>query len=142
MKSNCKACGKEFSYLPSQAQGLYCSHKCQNYYQRQKNVEAGTASKGTVRHYLIERNIYECVECENKGEWRGKSLILHLDHIDGNLNNNTLENLRWLCPNCHHQTDNWGVKNASEGGKIRMIAGAKKGALIRNHKTVPSFSLV
>ena len=134
MKSNCKACGKEFTYLLSQAQGIYCSHTCQHYFQREGNVEAGTASHKTVRHYLKERNIYECVECGNEGEWKGKSLSLHLDHIDGNRKNNTLDNFRWLCPNCHHQTDTWGVKNVSEEGKKRMLEGAKLGAKIRNNR--------
>ena len=134
MKSNCITCGKEFSYSPSQAQGIYCSHKCQHYFQRKGNVEAGTASHGTVRHYLKERNVYECVECGNKGEWQGKPLSLHLDHIDGNRKNNTLDNFRWLCPNCHHQTDTWGVKNVSEEGKKRMLESAKLGAKIRNKR--------
>ena len=123
MESNCKTCGKEFSYMPSQKNGIYCSHKCQAYFQRQKNVEAGTASQKTVRHYLKERNVYECVECGNKGEWQGKPLSLHLDHIDGNRKNNTLDNFRWLCPNCHHQTDTWGVKNESEEGRKRRQRG-------------------
>ena len=108
MKANCKSCGEEFSYNPSQKKGHYCSNKCQLFYQRQRNVETGMAGKKAVRQYLIERNIYECVECGNDGTWQGKELMLHLDHIDGNIKNNTLNNFRWLCPNCHHQTDTWG----------------------------------
>jgi len=83
-------------------------------------VEEGVASFRTMRKYLIDQNIYECVMCGNKGEWCGKPLSLQLDHIDGNTDNNNLDNLRWLCPNCHSQTHNWGVKNASSGGKNRM----------------------
>lgn len=40
-------------------------------------------------------------------EWRGRPLTLELDHIDGNKRNNSLTNLRLLCPNCHSQTDTW-----------------------------------
>jgi len=43
--------------------------------------------------------------------WRGKSITLHLDHINGVHNDNRLENLQVLCPNCHQQTDTWGNKN-------------------------------
>ena len=112
MKSNCTNCGKEFSYSPSQSTGKYCSNKCQGYHKRQVTVESG-AAKGhkMIRQYLMERNIYECVMCSNKGEWNGKPLVLQLDHIDGNPKNNTLDNVRWLCPNCHTQTDTWGTKN-------------------------------
>ena len=40
--------------------------------------------------------------------WRGKELRLEIDHIDGSRFNNTLENLRILCPNCHSQTETYG----------------------------------
>lgn len=36
---------------------------------------------------------------------------LQLDHINSVYNDNRIENLRWLCPNCHSQTDNYAGKN-------------------------------
>ena len=48
-------------------------------------------------HELIE---YKCRRCKNDGMWHKKPLPLIIDGIDNVLSNNTLENLRLLCPNC------------------------------------------
>jgi len=45
-----------------------------------------------------------CARCRNTGVWRRKPLTLQLDHVNGVYDDNRLENLRWLCPNCHSQT--------------------------------------
>lgn len=61
-----------------------------------------------VRAGLIE---YKCAFCGNTGEWNGESLVLQLDHINGDHFDNRLENLRLLCPNCHSQTKTYAGKN-------------------------------
>jgi 5-methylcytosine-specific restriction endonuclease McrA len=55
---------------------------------------------------------YVCELCGNVGVWNGKPLVLQLDHKDGNNKNHSLSNLRFLCPNCHSQTDTYSGKNA------------------------------
>lgn len=52
----------------------------------------------------------ECYEC-HINEWRGKKLMLELDHINGVRHDNRLDNLQLLCPNCHSQTDTYCGKN-------------------------------
>lgn len=46
-------------------------------------------------------------KCGNIGIWEDKELILELDHINGISNDNRVENLRWICPNCHSQTETY-----------------------------------
>lgn len=46
---------------------------------------------------------YCCQWCGVR-EWRGRPLVLHLDHINGINNDHRFKNLRFLCPNCHSQT--------------------------------------
>jgi len=45
-----------------------------------------------------------CEECGQKSIWNSKPLAFHLEHIDGDHNNNEIGNLKILCPNCHSQT--------------------------------------
>lgn len=57
-----------------------------------------------VKEHKLE---YCCAICCNKGEWQGKQLNLQLDHINEKHNDHRIENLRFLCPNCHSQTETY-----------------------------------
>lgn len=57
---------------------------------------------------------YECSECGNKGEWNGKPLTLQLEHKNGKHNDHRIENLTFLCPNCHSQTKTFSGRNADK----------------------------
>lgn len=64
-----------------------------------------------LRNALIEVGVkYACSEC-GISEWMNKKIVLEIDHVDGNFLNNLQNNLRFLCPNCHSQTDNFKSKN-------------------------------
>jgi hypothetical protein len=51
-----------------------------------------------------------CEEC-GISEWRGRPLSLDLHHRNGVKDDNRLENLTLLCPNCHRQTDTFAGRN-------------------------------
>jgi len=62
---------------------------------------------GDLRDEVLERDNWECVMCSMTSE---QHLIIFgrritLDHIDGNRNNNTIENLQILCLRCHSSKD-------------------------------------
>lgn len=47
--------------------------------------------------------------CDTCGliEWLGYPIVIELHHVDGDSTNHRLENLQFLCPNCHSVTDGW-----------------------------------
>jgi hypothetical protein len=51
--------------------------------------------------------------CESCGlsKWNGGIIPLALHHVNGDRNDNRLENLQILCANCHGQTDTWAGRN-------------------------------
>jgi len=126
MKKSCKMCDNEFTYFPSQKAGLFCSRECSQDYRIKTIMESGTANKGNARTYLKRFHKYECSEC-GISDWQGKPITLQIEHIDGNNKNNTIDNIKWLCPNCHTQTETWGSRNASPESKANMLKGLATG---------------
>ena len=75
---------------------------------------------GKRRESLFKESNYACSQCGfNKTRDCG-GIILEIDHIDGDHTNNSYDNLRVLCPNCHALTPNfrnWGRKGNTKTSK-------------------------
>lgn len=78
-----------------------------NEYIKTKNAQTNKIRKKLLREGLKE-HICEC--CKNT-LWNNVEIPLEVHHKDGNKENNNIENLQLLCPNCHALTDNYKGKN-------------------------------
>jgi hypothetical protein len=93
------------------------------------------------RIFLLKRANNSCVMCgfsKTRDDGRG---ILEIDHIDADHTNNSIENLRVLCPNCHALTPNfrnWGRGAKKSSKRFRKgnagFSEARDSALIEKHK--------
>jgi hypothetical protein len=75
-------------------------------------VEHSDYCRKTLKKRLVKEGLlpYVCSGC-NRDSWLGKPLALQIDHINGVSDDNRLGNLRFLCPNCHSQTDTFSGRN-------------------------------
>lgn len=76
-------------------------------------VENSTYARHHIKHRIISQNLipYQCHLCGLKPEWNGKKLSLQLEHMNGINTDHRIENLCFLCPNCHSQTETYGGKH-------------------------------
>jgi hypothetical protein len=69
---------------------------------------------------------YECSVCKNEHFtnrdgvllWRNQEIILELEHKNGINTDNRIDNLTFLCPNCHSQTSTFKGKNSKKHKKV------------------------
>jgi hypothetical protein len=113
--SFCLNCKKEIKYDESKSFGKYCNNTCQGIFTFNNitipKIESNNCSQSvTLKKYLQYKRGYKCEIC-NISNWKNKDISLHLDHIDGNSDNNYPNNIRLLCPNCHSQTETYCSRN-------------------------------
>lgn len=95
----------------------YCNNKCQGKrreFNTFKKIESGdiSFSADTFKRFLIYKFGNKCMECGwNKVNPTTKLVPIQLEHIDGDSDNNSLSNIKLLCPNCHSLTPTFGALN-------------------------------
>ena len=92
-------------------------------------VENSVTSHSMMRKHYKKGNYseYKCSICRQEPFWNGKPLVLTLDHINGINNDNRLENLRWICPNCDRQLNTYGSKRKKQNHKCESCGKEIKG---------------
>jgi hypothetical protein len=103
------SCGK-----PKKLQNKYCQECADNMVYIKVYDLANANSDRIRRRVLLQQRGHQCEVC-GFSEWMGKPIAIELDHIDGDADNNTEENLRLICPNCHAQTESYKGANAGKG---------------------------
>lgn len=110
---------------------LKFSYKRDTYFHQKKKpieeilVENSDYKDATkLKKRLIKEGIKEN-KCENPecgiSEWHGKPISLQIHHINGVHNDNRLENIMLLCPNCHSQTDTYAGKNSNREKNTTLL---------------------
>lgn len=78
--------------------------------------ENSVVTQKTLREYIKRHKIipYKCSLCGCDGHWQNGEISLEVHHKNGNNKDNRIENLTYLCPNCHALTDTYRGKNINK----------------------------
>ncbi len=120
----CHVCGKDVwktqkALRNSKSNKFFCNKSCQT---KWRNVEYSgenhhfwKGGENAYRGILIKSGVKtQCKMCGNKDF---RLLVVH--HLDTNRKNNKVDNLIWLCQNCHHlvHAHKVKVKKINYGGR-------------------------
>ncbi len=104
---SCFMCNKEIYKTQKALKGsksgkFFCGKSCQTKWRNSEFVGAKHANfitgKSSYKSVLSRANVEKiCGLCANKDK-----RVLAVHHVDENHFNNNIENLAWLCHNCHH----------------------------------------
>lgn len=90
-------------------------------------VENSSFHRKHIKERILKQKLipYICEKCNQNDVWNCEKLVLILDHKNGINNDNRLENLRFLCPNCNSQTETFSGRNTKKKEYICPICNQK-----------------
>lgn len=130
----CQECGKTFkSRKPNRK---FCSNECSAKQRSKETISKWIEGKYTInpnlslpksiRQFLYEKANYKCEECGFEGYNKAtNNTILQIHHIDGDSGNNSINNLKVLCPNCHAMTENYMALNKGYSARDKRYKGGR-----------------
>lgn len=76
-------------------------------------IKNSPVTQKVLRGYIERHQVipYKCSCCGCDGNWQYGKIALEIHHKDGDKTNNEIDNLTYLCPNCHALTDTYRGKN-------------------------------
>ncbi len=124
---NCAVCGKETyktikALRLSKSKKYFCNKSCQAIWRNAEFVGEKHSN------YISGKSSYKSILTRNKfpkicglcGTEDVRVLAVH--HVDGNHYNNEVNNLAWLCHNCHHLVHHDNVEKLKFAGIHRLRA--------------------
>lgn len=140
-KYYCLNCGKELNKTKN-TYHKYCSNHCEqehhykqwvNKYKVDNSIAKSTKwgqIPSPLKRYIFDKYENKCCICGwSEINPYTNTLPLEIDHIDGNSENNSEENLRLICPNCHSLTSTYRDANRGKGRNITWILKPKENYL-------------
>ena len=125
-RNSCRYCGAVMSNRTNR-NNVYCNTAHMEAHHKQVQIAEWVSGdlvplvhRGWMRDYLKEVHDNSCSQCGwSRTNPTTGNVPLEIHHIDGNSQNNRIENLSLLCPNCHSLTETFRGLNRGRSTRHR-----------------------
>jgi hypothetical protein len=102
----------DISHFTGQASQKGKTYQTDKYVPFKEYIKGEHVQTNKLRKKLLREGLKEHIcECCLNTIWNDVPIPLEVHHKDGDKNNNDIDNLQLLCPNCHALTDTYKGKN-------------------------------